>query len=99
MECLHNDDDKDNNGRTNLRWGTRSENMRDQVINGRHWQTKKDVCPIGHKLISPNLVPGHHARKCRACNNTAWYKRTHSYEDWVIRANQRYEVIMKGVML
>lgn len=34
MECLHYDDDPSNNRLTNLRWGTRAENLHDAVRNG-----------------------------------------------------------------
>jgi hypothetical protein len=34
MECLHNDDVKNNNELTNLRYGTRSENNKDRVRTG-----------------------------------------------------------------
>jgi len=36
MECLHKDGKKDNNRLTNLRWGTRLENMKDRVRLGEH---------------------------------------------------------------
>ena len=34
MMCLHEDDNKDNNHYTNLRWGTRTDNITDQKKNG-----------------------------------------------------------------
>lgn len=34
MECLHRDGDPQNNSLSNLRWGTRSENVRDAITHG-----------------------------------------------------------------
>lgn len=42
-ECLHADDDPSNNKLTNLRWGTRQENVRDRLRNGRHNLAKLTV--------------------------------------------------------
>lgn len=76
MMCCHWDDDPTNNHIDNLRWGTKSENMRDSVRNGKHNMTKKTHCPQGHSLSSPNLVAGglkKDARLCKACNRARGY--------------------------
>ncbi len=36
LECLHHDDDPTNNRLSNLRWGTRSDNIRDGIRNGKY---------------------------------------------------------------
>lgn len=71
MESLHWDDDPSNNRLSNLRWGTRSDNLRDMVRNGRHWQRVKTHCPRGHELSGDNLVPSklkNGIRQCLACS-------------------------------
>ena len=71
--CLHNNDVRTDNRLSNLRWGSREENVSDWVyVNKRHPSRRKTHCPLGHPLEAPNLSPeklrlGH--RKCRACTN------------------------------
>lgn len=70
-ECLHANDHPDDNRLSNLRWGTRTENMHDMVRNGKHAGSKKTRCPLGGKLGIPNatacsLRKG--SRDCLACN-------------------------------
>ena len=71
MDACHWDDDKQNNSLSNLRWASRSENMRDNVRNGNHKEARKTECPRGHRLTAPNLVPAQlrrDKRACRACH-------------------------------
>ena len=71
MDACHWDDDKQNNSLSNLRWSSRSENMRDNVRNGNHKEARKTECPRGHRLTAPNLAPAQlrrGKRTCRACN-------------------------------
>jgi len=68
MEVLHWDDDPNNNHLTNLRYGTRSENLHDRVRNGKHPAANKTHCKHGHEFTSENTVitrTGH--RNCRQC--------------------------------
>lgn len=73
QEVRHLDGNAANNHVSNLRYGTRSENMHDKVAHGTHFQAAKTHCPAGHRLIWPNLTParwlerGH--RNCRACSS------------------------------
>jgi hypothetical protein len=46
-ECCHHDDDPTNNNLTNLRWGTRSDNLHDAARNGKK--------PIGEKSWNAKL--------------------------------------------
>lgn len=66
--CRHLDDVKLNNRLENLRWGTPSENQRDAVRNGIHWNTRKRECPKGHPYSASNTyVSPDGDRHCRAC--------------------------------
>lgn len=70
QEACHADDVGTNNVLTNLRWGTRSDNIKDQIRNGSHHCTKT-TCKRGHQLFPPNLIAANSrrgARACRACN-------------------------------
>lgn len=64
MEALHWDDDPFNNKLTNLRWGTRSENMRDKVRNGHDHNARRAECAYGHQLIP---CPWDSKRYCPEC--------------------------------
>lgn len=65
---------------SNLRWDTRSANVRDSIRQGTHSMTRRTHCPFGHLLASPNLVAcaardGH--RTCLACSRARAYARWH----------------------
>lgn len=66
MEALHWDDNHNNNHLSNLRWGTRTDNMRDMSRNG-GGNAGLTHCPSGHPYSAENtyVYPG--ARKHRAC--------------------------------
>lgn len=69
MEALHWDDDISNNTLANLRWGTRTENMRDMSRNERG-NAGLTHCPAGHPYDELNtyVYPGGRKhRGCRAC--------------------------------
>jgi len=72
MEGLHGDDVKSNNALSNLRWGSRSENLHDSVRNGRHASTRMTACKRGHDLTADNIYVtkksnGTTARQCLKC--------------------------------
>lgn len=70
MHGLHWDDDKDNNRLVNLRWGTRSDNSRDAIRNGRHNHADKTHCINGHEFTAENTYSRslhRNWRGCRAC--------------------------------
>lgn len=101
MEVLHWDDDKRNNRVSNLRWGTRSDNLRDLVRNGNHVQANKTHCPRGHVLEEPNLVPSvlkAGRRSCLACQRTHSYLGNHPEmkPDFKIISDQYYEAILRS---
>ena len=57
----------DDNRLENLKWGTRSENLRDMALHGTNYQLNKTECPRGHPLALPNLTPSALKRGQRTC--------------------------------
>lgn len=98
QECCHENDDATDNRLVNLRWDTRNENMRDRVRNGRHPMRKRLCCPIGHKLVAPNLRERKDGRGCLACNrasaNLSYAQRAGKPFDFRTVADQHYRRIM-----
>jgi hypothetical protein len=68
-ECLHRDGVPANNTLSNLEWGSRSENVLDQVRHGVHFYASRTHCPQGHPYDDENtyLNPAGNHRKCRQC--------------------------------
>lgn len=67
---MHSDNNRSNNALSNLTWGSRAENMRDQVRHGTHGNASKERCPSGHPYDAENTyhVPGPAPhRTCRKC--------------------------------
>jgi hypothetical protein len=80
MEALHRNGVPDDCRLTNLRWGTKSENARDQIKHGVHPEASKTCCPAGHAYSPENtyIRPGTTHRRCRTCtreNQRAAYQR------------------------
>jgi hypothetical protein len=71
-ECCHRDGDHNNNQVSNLRWGTRSENLYDQVRHRVHINAQKTHCINGHAFTPENTRIRNRAgggRSCRECDN------------------------------
>lgn len=68
-ECRHMDGNPQNNALTNLRWGTRLENIRDQIRHGTHMKfAPRPACPHGHPFSSENTYTNPSgSRVCRTC--------------------------------
>lgn len=69
-ECLHINGQADDNRIENLRWGTRSENIRDAVRMGTHSETRKTHCKFNHEYTDENTIrwPSQpNSRRCRQC--------------------------------
>lgn len=83
-EALHDNDIRADARLVNLRWGTRSENNRQCVRNGRHPQASKTECPKGHKYTPENTCyRTRGGRTCRTCH------RVISRESWARRKAAR----------
>lgn len=71
-ECCHNTTDSTDNCLSNIRWGTRQDNMFDRGKQGTDYHRNLVTCPRGHELIWPNLRKTEWERdgfrKCLACN-------------------------------
>lgn len=97
------------NRRTNLAWGTYSDNGYDTVLHGRNEKALRTACPLGHLLVLPNLTAesqrrgrnGQRGRK--ACHRTssavAHAKRKGRVIDAPAIADRHYETIMNGAAL
>lgn len=76
FEVCHNDGNPANNHVSNLRYGTRSENVLDEVSHETHRNTQVVRCPRGHLYVGGNyklsaLKAGR--RQCRSCTNAREY--------------------------
>lgn len=68
MDGCHVDGNRLDNRLTNLYWGTRSQNILDQVKHGTHNNASKTHCPAGHPYSAENtylLKRGR--RQCKTC--------------------------------
>lgn len=65
MEVLHWDDNPRNNHLSNLRYGTRQENIEDAKRNGR--TGRKTHCVHGHELTPENTYVWRGSRSCKSC--------------------------------
>ena len=72
MEVCHEDGNKANNHRSNLRYDTPSANGRDRIRHGTCAQSRKDECPAGHQYDEKNTryskTPSGLGRQCRECD-------------------------------
>lgn len=68
-DCRHLNDVPDDNRVENLRWGSRSMNLFDNVRNGNHINARKTHCIRGHLLAGDNLylVKRSGKRQCKRC--------------------------------
>jgi hypothetical protein len=87
MEACHNDGDGLNNRLENLRWDTRSGNMRDRVLHGTDPHARRDACVHGHEFTPENTrlraTGGGAGRRCVECSrkrNREWMRASRSSE-------------------
>lgn len=77
QECRHLDGNPANNFRSNLTWGTHSENIRDKQQHGTNTNLNKTHCPKGHDYDEVNTLVFDNRRFCKKCasiNAARWYK-------------------------
>ena len=72
FDVAHRDGTRTNNRVSNLRYLSRSENLREAVEHGTTWQVRTTHCPQGHPYSGSNLKigkspNGRPTRNCRAC--------------------------------
>lgn len=80
QEVCHGDGTRTNNAVYNLRWGTRSDNMRDAVKHGTHPNAfrGRTHCKNGHEFTPDNTLVKDDGRRCRTCRRNrvrAWRAR------------------------
>jgi hypothetical protein len=70
--ALHNDGDKTNNHKDNIRWGTPLDNMLDKVAHGRSNRDRQQ-CVNGHDYQPENtyINPKDGSKSCRICRRLA----------------------------
>jgi len=100
MECCHGDSVRDNNRLSNLRWGTKGDNMYDK------WERRKK-CPQGHTIVSPNIAPRYGPPtagpgvSCLACkrarNNRVDDIQAGVLFDYQAVSDEHYHAIMNGL--
>jgi HNH endonuclease/NUMOD4 motif len=96
-EALHDDGDRENPTLSNLKWGTRKQNVEDTLRHGMHAMANREECPRGHELVVPNLVMSTLAkgrRDCRSCSNARAMVWTNPSLDFVQQADLRYAELM-----
>lgn len=71
VDGCHRDGDRLNNALSNLYWGTRSQNIYDQVAHGRHHNARKTHCKRGHEFTPDNTYTSGGRRQCKTCTCTA----------------------------
>lgn len=68
LEGCHENDVRDDNRLTNLRWGTRSQNTWDKIRNGNHPFARRSHCSAGHEYTAENTYRRPNGtRQCREC--------------------------------
>lgn len=71
-EVLHGKAGQENNSTSNLRYGTRGENINDTVADGTHFNTRKTHCRNGHEFTADNTRKASNgARLCITCQRKA----------------------------
>ena len=67
QEVCHKNGNKFDPRASNLRWGSRSSNILDEVKHGTHVNSRKTHCPQGHEYAGENLIRRRNGRECRTC--------------------------------
>ena len=67
QEVCHGDGTRTNNNASNLRWGSRSDNMQDALRHGTHYNASRDSCIRGHEFTAENTRHYGTMRICITC--------------------------------
>lgn len=72
QQVRHLNGHKADNAVSNLCYGTASQNVRDQLAHGTHFEARRTHCPEGHAYDEANtwFEPGSRKRHCRRCRRT-----------------------------
>ena len=79
LQACHKNGIPGDNRVENLRWGTCSDNVLDQVIHGTHHQSRKTHCLQGHPYDEQNTLYTKRGRSCRTCTRQRMAKRRAAY--------------------
>lgn len=69
MEGCHDNGNPADNSLGNLRWDTRSANVRDSVTHGTHNRARRTHCNHGHEFTPENTYRHRGYRRCKQCTN------------------------------
>ncbi len=95
MECLHENDVPDDNRLSNLRWGTRSENVLEMHRNGRYESLPSKLggrCRNGH-LLTENIFldpPDSLGYRCKECRRAARREQYRKHKGGPVKAYTRW---------
>ncbi|MDF2707066.1 MAG: hypothetical protein K0R62_2718 [Nonomuraea muscovyensis] len=98
MDVCHNDGDSLNNRPENLRYGTRSENVLDEIAHGTHRHASRTHCAAGHELTEDNVYrckarpKSRQCRKCRAARRK-WTSPDYSEADGMATTREAGELL------
>lgn len=72
-QCRHLNGDRADNRLENLKWGSVSENTKDQVEHGTHHHSRLTHCKRGHEFTTENTTTyAKGGRVCRICRKLRW---------------------------
>lgn len=94
QEACHNNGIPSDNRADNIRWDSRSGNMRDKRLHGTDHQLKKTHCRQGHEYTPENTRVRNGSRFCRRCHADESNTRYHSTK--ILRPRQKKERCVNG---
>lgn len=89
LQACHNNGIPDDNRVENLRWGSTSDNVLDQVSHGTHHHARKTHCLQGHPYDEQNTLYTKRGRSCRTCTRQRMANRRTAYLEQLQEAAHR----------